>query len=134
MIDTDGTAKGALSRACSVERIIGPSDSIETHTAKIILENDIKDEPFTDEVLACLPKEWNDDNGIELENEDEKEPARKDFRSDIGTCTIDPETARDLDDSLFATRIDKKYRSCLRTHRGCLAFRATKHGRWTKKL
>ena len=107
MIDTDGTAKGALSRACSVERIIGPSDSIETHTAKIILENDIKDEPFTDEVLACLPKEWNDDNGIELENEDEKEPARKDFRSDIGTCTIDPETARDLDDSLFATRIDK---------------------------
>ena len=46
MIDTDGTAKGALSRACSVERIIGPSDSIETHTAKIILENDIKDEPF----------------------------------------------------------------------------------------
>ena len=56
MIDTDGTAKGALSRACSVERIIGPSDSIETHTAKIILENDIKDEPFTDEVLACLRK------------------------------------------------------------------------------
>jgi len=107
MVDADGTAKGALSRACSVERIIGPSDSIETHTAKIILENDIKDEPFTDEVLACLPKEWNDDKSIKIENEEEKEPARKDFRNDVGTCTIDPETARDLDDSLFATRISK---------------------------
>ena len=111
MVDVEGKARGALSRMCSVERVIGPNDSIESHTVKILLENDIKDEPFTDEVLACLPKEWNDDNGIEIGSnkiiEDEKEPPRKDFRSDIGTCTIDPETARDLDDSLFATRINK---------------------------
>jgi DIS3-like exonuclease 2 len=112
-----GDYSTSLERTCSIERIIGASDSIETHTAKIIFERMIKDEPFSEEVLACLPKEWNDDAGIDLilsEDNRENEPPRKDFRNDIGTCTIDPETARDLDDSLFATRVDEdRIRVCV---------------------
>ena len=56
MVDVEGKARGALSRMCSVERVIGPNDSIESHTVKILLENDIKDEPFTGSAIRVSAK------------------------------------------------------------------------------
>ena len=49
MVDVEEKQE-VLCRACSVD-VIGQTIA-SNHTIKILLENDIKDEPFTDEVLA----------------------------------------------------------------------------------
>ncbi|EPY51985.1 ribonuclease II family protein [Schizosaccharomyces cryophilus OY26] len=71
---------------------LGSVTNVEDYTNALLLENGISSEPFSREVLECLPAEdW---------RITEKELAkRRDFRNDI-VITIDPDTAKDLDDAV----------------------------------
>ncbi|KAK6177447.1 hypothetical protein SNE40_015545 [Patella caerulea] len=80
-------AKGQLTRS------LGEAGLIEPETEALLIEYDVDFSEFTDETLACLPQNlpW-------------KIPAnefeyRRDFRKEC-IFTIDPATARDLDDAV----------------------------------
>lgn len=82
----------------SVSRSLGEAGEIEPETEGILLEYGIDFGPFSDEVLACLPQQtpW---------KVPEKElEYRRDFRDDC-VFTIDPLTARDLDDAVHCKKI-----------------------------
>lgn len=80
-------------------RSLGEAGEIEPETDGILMVNGIDWSPFSPEVLACLPKEspWKIPQ-YEIDT-------RRDFRE---TCvfTIDPATARDLDDALHCNPRD----------------------------
>ena len=80
-------------------RSLGEAGEIEPETDSLLLINDIDSSPFSQEVLDCLPKclPWKIPQK-ELES-------RRDFR-DVCVFTIDPATARDLDDALHCTKFD----------------------------
>lgn len=82
----------------AIARSLGEAGEIEPETEGILLEYGIDSGPFSDEVLACLPQEspWKIPHE-ELEN-------RRDFRGD-SVFTIDPATARDLDDAIHCKTI-----------------------------
>ena len=81
-----------------IARSLGEAGEIEPETEGILLEYGIDSGPFSDEVLACLPQEtpWKIPEK-ELEY-------RRDFREDC-VFTIDPLTARDLDDAVHCKKI-----------------------------
>ncbi|EPX70821.1 ribonuclease II family protein [Schizosaccharomyces octosporus yFS286] len=71
---------------------LGSVTNVEDYTNALILENGFSSQAFSREVLECLPAEdWRI-----TENEIAK---RRDFRNDI-VLTIDPDTAKDLDDAV----------------------------------
>jgi len=70
---------------------LGQAGEIESETAAILEMEGVRAEPFSPEVLACLPRGWS------ISEEDVKE--RRDFRS-ARVFSIDPPTAKDLDDAL----------------------------------
>ena len=82
----------------SIARSLGEAGEIEPETEGILLEYGIDSGPFSDEALACLPQEtpWKIPEK-ELEY-------RRDFRDDC-VFTIDPLTARDLDDAVHCKKI-----------------------------
>lgn len=82
----------------TIARSLGEAGEIEPETEGILLEYGIDSGPFSDEVLACLPLEtpWKIPEK-ELEY-------RRDFREDC-VFTIDPLTARDLDDAVHCKKI-----------------------------
>ena len=82
----------------SIARSLGEAGEIEPETEGILLEYGIDSGPFSDEALACLPLEtpWKIPEK-ELEY-------RRDFRDDC-VFTIDPLTARDLDDAVHCKKI-----------------------------
>ena len=82
----------------SIARSLGEAGEIEPETEGILLEYGIDSGPFSDEALACLPQEtpWKIPEK-ELEY-------RRDFRDDC-VFTIDPLTARDLDDAIHCKKI-----------------------------
>ena len=86
-------AKGVFARS------LGEAGEIEPETDSILLINDIDSSPFTQEVLDCLPKE------LPWKIPEEELESRRDFR-DVCVFTIDPATARDLDDALHCTKLD----------------------------
>ena len=86
-------AKGVFARS------LGEAGEIEPETDSILLINDIDSSPFTQEVLDCLPKE------LPWKIPEEELESRRDFR-DVCVFTIDPATARDLDDALHCTKHD----------------------------
>ncbi|UJR26589.1 hypothetical protein I4U23_007909 [Adineta vaga] len=79
---------------------LGDADTIEAQSKAILMENDIRDEEFTDEVIKCLPLEK--DKWTVPEEEFSK---RLDLRNQC-IFTIDPATARDLDDALSCERLE----------------------------
>lgn len=82
----------------SIARSLGEAGDIEPETEGILLEYGIDSGPFSDEALACLPQEtpWKIPEK-ELEY-------RRDFRED-NVFTIDPLTARDLDDAVHCKKL-----------------------------
>ena len=81
-----------------IARSLGEAGDIEPETEGILLEYGIDSGPFSDEALACLPQEtpWKIPEK-ELEY-------RRDFREDC-VFTIDPLTARDLDDAVHCKKL-----------------------------
>lgn len=86
-------AKGVFARS------LGEAGEIEPETESILAINEIDTSPFTQDVLDCLPKQlpWK----IPLEELE----ARRDFR-EYCVFTIDPSSARDLDDALHCIQLD----------------------------
>lgn len=84
----------------SIQRSLGEAGDIEPETEGILLEYGIDSGPFSDEALACLPQEtpWKIPEK-ELEY-------RRDFREDC-VFTIDPLTARDLDDAVHCKKLEE---------------------------
>jgi DIS3-like exonuclease 2 len=73
--------------------VVGEAGEIEPETMRILIEQDIDYEEFSSALLQCLPScdSWTIPHE-EIVN-------RRDFRSEC-VLTIDPSTARDLDDAL----------------------------------
>ncbi|VDL71916.1 unnamed protein product [Nippostrongylus brasiliensis] len=84
-----------------LEKQLGPVGDIEAETEGLLVTNGVDTREFSDEVTACLPAI--PETGWKI---DEEELAkRRDLRNEI-IFTIDPKTARDLDDALSITRCD----------------------------
>ncbi|CAF0883550.1 unnamed protein product [Didymodactylos carnosus] len=73
---------------------LGDADTLEAQSKAILMENDIRDEEFSEEVIKCLPL---DKEKWEIPTEEYEK--RLDLRQSC-IFTIDPATARDLDDAL----------------------------------
>jgi DIS3-like exonuclease 2 len=78
---------------------LGEAGTIETETKALVAEYELPDYPFSDASLACLPQvtrpgEW--------AVPPQELQTRRDFREEL-VFTIDPPTARDLDDALSIT-------------------------------
>ena len=86
-------AKGVFARS------LGEAGEIEPETDSILLINEIDSSPFCQEVLDCLPKD------LPWKIPQEELESRRDFR-DVCVFTIDPATARDLDDALHCKKLD----------------------------
>ncbi|XP_014671211.1 PREDICTED: DIS3-like exonuclease 2 [Priapulus caudatus] len=79
----------------NLQRSLGEAGEIEPETEALLLEYEIYSGDFTDKELACLPEV----NAEKWEIPQEEYDTRKDLRSEC-VFTIDPATARDLDDAL----------------------------------
>lgn len=84
---------------------LGLAGTADTESKAIAAANHVKDAEFTDEVLECVFQEFKVP-GIEKL----KEMNRRDLREEEFVCTIDPATARDLDDALSITKTPGGYR------------------------
>ncbi|ORZ37851.1 hypothetical protein BCR44DRAFT_31141 [Catenaria anguillulae PL171] len=75
----------------TIEKQLGPIGDIEVYRAAIYEANSVMTDPFSDECLSCLPP-------VPWEISDEERAKRVDF---TGECvvSVDPRTARDLDDA-----------------------------------
>ncbi|KAJ2263195.1 hypothetical protein GGI01_000965, partial [Coemansia sp. RSA 376] len=76
-------------------RVLGERGSIDVETTLILEENAVCYDPFTPNVLRCLPK-------VPWRIPDKELQCRTDLRADC-IFTIDPPTARDLDDAVSCT-------------------------------
>ncbi|KAJ2882630.1 hypothetical protein H4R27_003315, partial [Coemansia aciculifera] len=76
-------------------RVLGDRGSIDVETTLILEENAVCYDPFTPNVLRCLPK-------LPWRIPDKELQCRTDLRADC-IFTIDPSTARDLDDAVSCT-------------------------------
>ncbi|ORY83588.1 hypothetical protein BCR35DRAFT_265184 [Leucosporidium creatinivorum] len=73
---------------------LGPIGDIETETNALLKDCNFSSEDFSEAVVKCLPPTpWS------IPERETNEAVRRDFRSSR-VFTIDPETARDLDDAL----------------------------------
>ena len=81
-----------------IMRSLGEAGHIEPETESILLCNDIDSSPFSEKVLRCLP------NGKKWKVTSEELKKRRDMRNEC-IFTIDPATARDLDDALSCKKI-----------------------------
>ncbi|XP_065666029.1 DIS3-like exonuclease 2 [Hydra vulgaris] len=87
-----GFAYGELMRS------LGEAGNIEAETESIIAANAIDSSPFSEDIIACLP------NGDTWSIKPEELKKRKDLREEC-IFTIDPATARDLDDAVSCKKI-----------------------------
>ncbi|KEI38027.1 uncharacterized protein L969DRAFT_51735 [Mixia osmundae IAM 14324] len=76
---------------------LGPIGDIETETQAILADNNVAAEPFAEVVLKCLPP-------VPTISEAECD-ARKDYRQET-VFTIDPITAKDLDDAVHIRQLE----------------------------
>ncbi|XP_070701594.1 DIS3-like exonuclease 2 isoform X2 [Pempheris klunzingeri] len=79
-------------------KTLGQAGEIEPETEGILLEYDVDFSEFSDEALDCLPK------NLPWTIPPEEMTKRKDFRKEC-IFTIDPATARDLDDALSCKQL-----------------------------
>ncbi|GET89962.1 ribonuclease II-like protein, putative [Leishmania tarentolae] len=80
---------------CKVHSFLGDASSMEVATHAICTCCDIRDEPFSEDAQACVPPEFTIPSAAEL-----ADMGRRDLRDSEFVLTIDPATARDLDDAL----------------------------------
>ncbi|EPY23456.1 ribonuclease II-like protein [Strigomonas culicis] len=104
----DGTFsvyKGDMLNA-TVHCSLGDANSAESNNIAISHLNGIAPETFPDDVEACVPSDFVIPSAAELQA-----MGRRDLRSEEFVCTIDPATARDLDDALSIRRLpNRNYR------------------------
>lgn len=74
--------------------VLGQAGDIAAETNALLIENSIDASPFPPEVLADLPQASTFQRILS-----QQVPLRRDFRQER-VCTIDPSTARDLDDAI----------------------------------
>eukprot|EP00249_Psilotum_nudum_P021681 c28202_g1_i1 orf=199-3033(+) len=80
-------------------RTIGEIGDRDTETEVVLIENDINNRPFSEQVLACLPPlPWS------LSSEEVKDPNRQDLRH-IRVFSVDPIGCKDIDDALHCTAL-----------------------------
>lgn len=79
-------------------RSLGEAGHIEPETEAMLIANDIDSSPFEKDVINCLP------NGATWQITKEELSKRRDLRKEC-IFTIDPATARDLDDALSCKKI-----------------------------
>ncbi|OAE33868.1 hypothetical protein AXG93_1921s1150 [Marchantia polymorpha subsp. ruderalis] len=89
-------ADSALPRA-SIKQSLGPGGTIEAQTAAILFENAIHSADFPQSCLACLPE-------VPWSIPEQEVRKRKDLRG-LRVFTIDPPTAKDLDDALSVEQL-----------------------------
>lgn len=89
IVGWDATSRNPKGRLNDFQGVVG---DIESETAALLLEWRVDEAPFSDAVMGCLPKTPWSVPAEELEK-------RRDLRS-YRICSIDPPTARDLDDAL----------------------------------
>lgn len=96
----DTSSRDSFLAIGTIARSLGEAGEIEPETEGILLEYGIDSGPFSDEALECLPQEtpWKIPER-ELEY-------RRDFRNDC-VFTIDPLTARDLDDAVHCKKTEE---------------------------
>ena len=88
-----------------VLRSIGNAGTVEAESVAITATNQIRDFPFSDEVLACVAESCPIPSKEEL-----KKMGRTDLRETEFVTSIDPATARDLDDALSICAVPGGYR------------------------
>lgn len=88
-----------------VVRSLGKSGTVAAESAIISFTHEVKDAPFTEEVEACVMERFEIPAPEEL-----KRLGRRDLRQEEFVCTIDPATARDLDDALSIRKTSSGYR------------------------
>lgn len=71
-------------------------NDLEVECQVMLLSNQIKEQDFSADTLAELEQQYKD---YEVEKEAQKDPLRRDLRQKE-VFSIDPATARDLDDAL----------------------------------
>ena len=77
-----------------VVQVVGDEGDKAAEEKMVLLEHDIRYEPFNADVLACLPKmPW----------EPNPEPFRKDI-THLNICSVDPEGCTDIDDALHCIK------------------------------
>lgn len=76
-----------------LETCVGEVGSVDAETLAILSEQSVDAEPFSEAVLACLPSE------LPWKISDEEIGKRRDLRGNV-IFTIDPDSARDMDDAL----------------------------------
>ncbi|KAE9413183.1 hypothetical protein Angca_008696, partial [Angiostrongylus cantonensis] len=79
-----------------IQKQLGPAGDITVETESLLITNDVDVREFPEEVMSCLPS-VSSEFGWKID-EDEI-TSRRDMRDEI-IITIDPETAKDLDDAL----------------------------------
>ena len=86
--------------------ILGEANALETVTAALIAEHAILGpDDFSADAIACLPEVPERASGERWEVPSEERATRRDFTK-VRVASIDPPTARDLDDALHATMRD----------------------------
>ncbi|KEG14479.1 ribonuclease II-like protein [Trypanosoma grayi] len=86
-------------------RPLGEVDSMRMNSFALCSANEISMADFSDEAYACVPEVCTVPEKAEL-----KRMGRRDLREEEFVCSIDPATARDLDDALSITRTPGGYR------------------------
>ncbi|VDI40701.1 DIS3-like exonuclease 2 [Mytilus galloprovincialis] len=81
-------------------RSLGEAGEIEPETEGILIENDVDYSEFTEEMLSTLPV-----HSLPWQIPEGEITGRRDFRQQC-VFTIDPATARDLDDALSCEKLD----------------------------
>ncbi|KNE56473.1 VacB and RNase II family 3'-5' exoribonuclease [Allomyces macrogynus ATCC 38327] len=95
MDDWPATARNPTGR---IERTLGPVGEMATESEALLAAADVNTTPFSDEVLASLPSTpWS--------ISDEERAKRLDLTSEC-IFTIDPRTAKDLDDAVHVKVLD----------------------------
>ncbi|KAK6054430.1 hypothetical protein COOONC_08066 [Cooperia oncophora] len=85
----------------SLEKELGLAGDIDAETEGLLITNNVDTREFSEEVIECLPKV--PDGGWKID--DAELAKRRDLRDEI-IFTIDPKTARDLDDALSISPCD----------------------------
>ncbi|EYC11246.1 hypothetical protein Y032_0051g2097 [Ancylostoma ceylanicum] len=80
----------------NLEKQLGLAGEIDVETEGLLITHEIDTREFSDEVIACLPS-VSSESGWQIDQEELAK--RRDLRDEI-IFTIDPKTARDLDDAL----------------------------------
>jgi DIS3-like exonuclease 2 len=84
---------------------LGKAGTVVAESKAICAMNFVKDADFTEEVLECVMPDFQVPPADEL-----WAMGRRDLREEEFVCTIDPRTARDLDDALSITKMPSGYR------------------------